>query len=192
MDHDQRFKTLIREFFAEIEAAERTGDVAINAISYPPRRQLHPPRPRDSGVRRRGPLRGLLIFALLLTPAPLFTAEDGRAVYTGRLIAVYDQSAGMKPPAVVLVSEGRVLPILQDEGGRRFFKDRRLFHRDYRIIGRVVGGAFLQVLSVQSVRDGKPHEIYYWCDICAIRRTEMNDCECCGAPMELRETPIER
>ena len=34
---------------------------------------------------------------------------------------------------------------------------------------------------------GELHDIYYWCDICSIRRAEKNLCECCGAPMELRE-----
>ncbi len=38
----------------------------------------------------------------------------------------------------------------------------------------------------------EPHDIYYWCDICAIKRFEKKECECCGAPMELREVKVKK
>lgn len=96
------------------------------------------------------------------------------------------------PFAIGLLVDGKVYSIIKDDGGRRFFKDDKLLNREYRISGRLVGGSLLQVLSVQSIKDGKPHDIFYWCDICAIRRSEKNDCECCGGPMELREEPISK
>jgi hypothetical protein len=50
----------------------------------------------------------------------------------------------------------------------------------------------LQVTAVHSIIKGELHEVYYWCDICSIRRSEKNLCECCGGPMELHEDPIEK
>jgi hypothetical protein len=42
---------------------------------------------------------------------------------------------------------------------------------------------------VHSYKDGKLHDVYYWCDICSIRGSELHACDCCGGPMELREVP---
>jgi hypothetical protein len=50
----------------------------------------------------------------------------------------------------------------------------------------------LRVMAVRSLRNGKLHDVYYWCDICAIRRNEKMICECCGGPMELTEEPVEK
>lgn len=132
----------------------------------------------------------------LLGPAGAAPAEKP-AVFTGKVVRVkglVEKSGGKIDTdaaalMVALVVDGRAYPIVKDDGGRRFFKDERLLNKDYRITGRLVGGTLLHVLSVQSVKDGKPHDIYYWCDICAIRRGENNLCECCGGPMELREEP---
>jgi hypothetical protein len=69
-----------------------------------------------------------------------------------------------------------------------FFKDARLLDRPMRLSGRVLAlGGMLQVTTVHSFIKGVPHEVYYWCDICSIRRNENQLCDCCGAPMELRE-----
>ena len=52
-------------------------------------------------------------------------------------------------------------------------------------------GAF-QVVEVQSLIKGVPHDVYYWCDVCSIRRYEKMICECCGGPMDLKETPVKK
>jgi len=66
-----------------------------------------------------------------------------------------------------------------------------LLKRPMSIQGRLVAASsLLQVFQVQSVKDGKPHEVYYWCEICAIRRHSLDEkgiCDCCGGPMELME-----
>jgi hypothetical protein len=69
-----------------------------------------------------------------------------------------------------------------------FFKDVRLLNRPMRLrAAKVPNSEFLQVISVKSVVKGKLHEVYYWCDICTIKRYEAGICDCCGAPMEFRE-----
>jgi hypothetical protein len=54
----------------------------------------------------------------------------------------------------------------------------------------VAGGALLQVVAVQSYVKGQLCEVYYWCDICAIRTNVLGPCDCCGGPTELREVPV--
>ena len=48
----------------------------------------------------------------------------------------------------------------------------------------------LQVINVHSYKDGKLHEVYYWCDVCTIRGYEAGICDCCGGPVERREVPV--
>ncbi len=86
--------------------------------------------------------------------------------------------------------DGKVHPLVKDAGARMFFKDARLLNRPMRLTGRLVAnGAMLQVTGVQSYVKGQLCDLYYWCDICAIRSYEHGICDCCGGPTELREVP---
>jgi hypothetical protein len=87
--------------------------------------------------------------------------------------------------------DGKQYPLLKDPGARMFFKDKQMQKQPVRLTGRVLKDSqMLQVFSVRTVRDGKLHEPYYWCDICKIKRFEPNACDCCGAPLEFREEPL--
>jgi hypothetical protein len=95
--------------------------------------------------------------------------------------------------------DGKIVPLKDlvekigsklDDGSRMFFKDATLLKRPMRLTGKLLPkSSLLQVLEVHSMKDGKLHDIYYWCDICSIKRYEKKICECCGGPMELREEP---
>jgi hypothetical protein len=88
--------------------------------------------------------------------------------------------------------DGKVYPLIKDDGSRMFFKDDRLLNRSVRLTGRFLPGSqLLQVVEVHSYNSkGELCEVYYWCDICSIKRFENKKCDCCGGPMELREVPV--
>jgi hypothetical protein len=92
--------------------------------------------------------------------------------------------------------DGKQYPLLQDAGSRMYYRDKTLLNRPMQIQGRLVPGtALLQVLQAHSLKEGKPHEIYYWCEICSIKRFSLEKtgvCECCGGPMELREVLLRK
>jgi hypothetical protein len=92
--------------------------------------------------------------------------------------------------------DGKIYPVVKDAGGRTFYHDQRLWDRPVRIQGRIVPGtSLLQVLRVHSLKAGKPHEVYYWCEVCSIKRYSQEKsrvCECCGGQMELREVPADK
>jgi hypothetical protein len=94
----------------------------------------------------------------------------------------------------LVTNNGKTYPLIKDDGSRLFYSDPRLQNRAMRISGRLFQDThLLQVLSVNSVKNGQLHEIYYWCDICSIRRNELlKKCDCCGGPMELREEPVKK
>jgi hypothetical protein len=102
--------------------------------------------------------------------------------------------ADAAPVSLVLAAiDGKTYSLFKDDGSRMFFKDSRLLNRPMRLTGRLLPGSqILQVVEVQSYLKGELHDVYYWCDVCAIKRFEKKDCDCCGAPMELRETPAKK
>jgi hypothetical protein len=89
--------------------------------------------------------------------------------------------------------DGKIYPLVKDSGSRLFFKDPALLKRPMRLTGRLLPGSqLLRVTAVHSYLKGELHDVYYWCDICSIRRGEKNVCECCGGPMRLVLEPVKK
>lgn len=89
--------------------------------------------------------------------------------------------------------DGKVYPLVKDAGSRMFFRDETLLNRPMRLLGKLVPDTtLLRVMNVQSLIKGVPHEVYYWCDVCAIRRSEKMICECCNGKMDLTEQPVKK
>lgn len=89
---------------------------------------------------------------------------------------------------VLQADDGKLYPLIKDNGSRMFYKDAKLLNRPMRLTAvKVPNSEILQVISVKSVVKGKLHEVYYWCDICTIKRYEAGACDCCGEPLILRE-----
>jgi hypothetical protein len=149
--------------------------------------------------------------ALALALSPLLVAADkketkdkepkaetftGKVVRLGPLLEKF--GAKLDPDAApswlaLQADDGKVYPLIKDDGSRLFFLDKRLLDRPMRLTGRLhPGSQMLQVLTARSVVKGELHEVYYWCDICSIRRGEKMICECCGGPMERREEPVKK
>src|SRR5262249_14116795 len=103
-----------------------------------------------------------------------------------------DEDAG--PFSLVLVTDdGKVYPLVKDGGGGCFYKDPVLLGRPVQLKGQLLPGSqILQVSSVNSIVKGELCEVYYWCVVCAIKRSEKMICECCGGPMDLHEDPIKK
>ena len=146
-----------------------------------------------------------LALTLGLSPLWLGRADETPAsfktqYYNGKVVPLADilSKSGVKldadaaPHWLALVSDdGTVYPLVKDAGSRMFSQDPVLRNRPMRLTGRVLSKTqLLQVVNVHSYRQGKLHEVYYWCDICTIRGYENTKCGCCGAPMELREVPV--
>jgi hypothetical protein len=151
--------------------------------------------------RRLGILAAL---GMSLSPV-LFAADPPKSdakpqFYNGKVVslATYFEKLGTKmdreaaPQWYGLVTDdGKIYPLIKDDGSRMFFKDERLLNRPMRLTARLIGNSnFLQVFQVHSYLKNQLHEVYYWCDICAIKRFEKKDCDCCGAPMIFREEPV--
>src|SRR5262245_20742767 len=166
-----------------------------------------------SKARRRQPMklavrRGLGL-ALLVALAPLltlFTREDPAEAkpqfFEGQVVPLAEivTRIGFKldddvaPHWLAMVTrDGKTYPLIKDDGSRMFFRDATLLKRPMRLTGRLLADThLLQVVEVHSFLKGELHEVYYWCEVCSIKRFEKKICECCGGPMELRETPAKK
>lgn len=68
------------------------------------------------------------------------------------------------------------------------FTDSRVRERELQITARLRESNQLETIKVQSVKDGKLYDIYYFCDICNIRAYTPGLCPCCRNELEFRET----
>jgi hypothetical protein len=134
-----------------------------------------------------------------VVPVLAFRADNAKSApnqyFTGKIVLVEDIKAKIdaKTNAThALVSEGgKVYPLVPDAGSRMFAKDKRLLNRPMRLTARLHEKSnMLEVINVHSIKNGKLHDVYYWCDICTIKGFENHKCDCCGGPMELREVPV--
>jgi hypothetical protein len=146
---------------------------------------------------------GLCLACTLCLGPFLFAAPPARTeTFTGKVVPLADlvakSGSRLDPDAAphwlaLVTDDGKVYPLVKDAGSRLFFKDKDLLNRPMRLTGRLLPGSrLLQVGTAHSLINGQAHEIYYWCEICSIKRGEKNICECCGGPMELREEPVKR
>jgi hypothetical protein len=161
---------------------------------------------RPLPVRRLGVCLTLAValspFLLAADPKPAKDKEAKTEDYNGKVVALAPllEKFGAKLDADAAPSwlalqcdDGKVYPLIKDDGSRLFFLDKRLLDRPMRLTGRLhPQSQMLQVLTVRSVIKGELHEVYYWCEICSIRRGEKKICECCGGPMDLREEPVKK
>jgi hypothetical protein len=87
---------------------------------------------------------------------------------------------------------GKFHPFLPTDTAAAIWMDERFRRRELRVTARIFPATdFIEVIKLQSWRDGKLHDLYYFCDICYISAHKPGPCECCQEPFEFRETPAE-
>ena len=143
---------------------------------------------------------GLLVAVLMACmPAAAQQPPAKMQYFNGKVVplATVLEKQGVKLDAdaadhwlALVADDGKVYPLIKDDGSRMFFKDAKLLNRPMRLTARLLSGSqMLQVVNVHSYLKGQLHEVYYWCDICSIRGYELTKCGCCGDIMVLREVP---
>src|SRR4051794_34956600 len=120
--------------------------------------------------------REVLAAGVALLALPWRTAaadqEEKAATYTGKVVPLKDVPAKDRPKGddkdalALLTDDGKAFALLRNAESALFFSDRALLNRPMRITGRPQsGGQVLRVLEAQSLMNGKPCEVYYWCPI---------------------------
>ena len=113
-------------------------------------------------------------------------AEAMHDLYRADLPADHEHLYGFK------TTNGVFYTLLRTNLSEALFVDERLHQKTLIITGRTFPKThLLEAIRLQTVHDGVVHDLYYYCDTCAIRAAAPGDCVCCQAPVELIEKPIE-
>ncbi len=120
-----------------------------------------------------------------LTGKIVCLAEAMHKQYKVELSAEHEHLYGVK------TKDDKYFTLLRTSLSEALFVDRRLHEKDLIIKGRVFPNThLLEVIRIQSLIDGIVHELYYYCDTCYIRAVAPGNCDCCQAPVELIEKPL--
>ncbi len=88
--------------------------------------------------------------------------------------------------------DGRLYPFLPVDTAAAVWMDERYRQRELQVTARLFPQTnFIEVIKFQSWRNGKLHDLYYFCDVCYISSHKPGPCECCQDPVQFRETPAE-
>jgi hypothetical protein len=166
------------------------------------------PRSEQQGRNERprmSPLITLLLmgFAALAAAMPegaqqAATGKASPVVLRGHIVCL--DAAGKRPDAAaacdgpnhryaLLTSDGQLRTFSADDTSTAMFADARVRRRELQVTAQTDDKNQLEIVRVQSVRDGKLYDIYYFCELCNIRAYAPGLCPCCRNEMEFRETP---
>src|SRR5262245_2608065 len=113
------------------------------------------------------PLRRFLALSLLLFFAATIIAAppaDKNQDFRGKVVPLASvlEKEGAKLDAdatphwlALVTDDGKVYPLVKDDGGRMFFKDPRLLNRPMVLTSKLLFGGLLQVVAVHSVVKGE-------------------------------------
>ena len=111
-------------------------------------------------------------------------AEAMHDLYRADLPSDHEHLYGFK------TTDGVFYTLLRTNLSEALFVDERLHQKTLIITGRTFPKThLLEAIRLQSVHDEVVHDLYYYCDTCAIRAAAPGDCVCCQAPVELIEKP---
>ena len=151
---------------------------------------------------------GCLLSMLLLVMRPAVGGEPGGpAIDTARTLQVggrviclaeeMHQAHGAVLPTNhehlwgFKAQDGTRYTLLRSKFSEAIFLDERLRARELAIKARLFPKSqVIEVTAIRSLRDGKVMDLYYYCDVCAIKAVSPEPCACCQGPMELREGPL--
>ena len=85
--------------------------------------------------------------------------------------------------------DGSYYTLLRTKLSQALFMDERLREKDLLLKGKVLPKTqILDVTHIKSIKNGVVHDLYYYCDVCAIDFVSPEECVCCRGPVELIET----
>ena len=89
--------------------------------------------------------------------------------------------------------DGSCYTLLRSKFSEAIFLDARLREKDLLLKARLFPKTqVIEVTTIRSVRHGVVQDLYYYCDICAIKSVSPEPCACCQGPVVLVEQPLNK
>ena len=84
---------------------------------------------------------------------------------------------------------GKLYKFLPGDAMTAMLTDIRVRQRELQVTAWLHSGDRLEVIKVQSVKEGKLYDIFYYCEVCNIKSYAPGLCPCCRNELEFKETP---
>ncbi|HYM00285.1 MAG TPA: hypothetical protein VEZ90_15130 [Blastocatellia bacterium] len=88
--------------------------------------------------------------------------------------------------------DGKTYTFLPDDPLTAMFSDTRVRVRLLQLTAQQHEGNKIELVTVQSVKDGKLYDIYYYCETCNITLYAPGPCPCCRKELEFKEAPADQ
>jgi hypothetical protein len=142
-----------------------------------------------------------VIGASLVAGARGFAAAPEQVVIRGRAVCLDDAGERYATGAKceddpsggwALESKDGALHRLSPEDTRvAMLGDVRVRSHELQIVAWRYEDGRLAIVHLYTVVDGKRHDPYYYCPICAIRAYAPGPCWCCGRPFDFHDPPVQ-
>jgi hypothetical protein len=86
--------------------------------------------------------------------------------------------------------DGQLHAFLASDPLAVIFEDPRVRGQELVVKGRPRPDGAVEIVKVYSVKQGRLHDVHYYCEICNITAYAPGLCPCCRREMELEETPV--
>jgi hypothetical protein len=110
--------------------------------------------------------------------------ESMHELYHTDLPANHEHIYGFK------TSDGTFYTLLRTKLSEALFVDEQVRKKELILKGHVLPGTqIFEMTDMKSVRNGVVCDLYYYCDVCAIKTLSPGPCMCCQGPVTLVEKP---
>jgi hypothetical protein len=135
------------------------------------------------------PARGARTFlsasAILLTAALSLFAADEILKIQGHV----SRTAGPGTNLVLRTDSGATYNLKRGPASEALFVDTNLWPKHLLLSGKLQDNSFEVTGNLRSIKDGKVHELFYYCDVCSVSTSVPGLCVCCREPTVLTEKP---
>ena len=88
-------------------------------------------------------------------------------------------------------ADSKVYKLTKSRFSEALFTDKRLHEKELLLKGNLSEDKkSFDALTIRSIKNGVVHDLYYYCEICAIESVSPDICGCCRMPVELVEKPL--
>jgi hypothetical protein len=149
------------------------------------------PPPRDQRAEQSNP-------ASISQPSS--NSDSSHIVLTGHVTCLdsqgqaipADKECAAEPESARLVfhtDDGKSYSFISAESQAAMLADTRVRQRLLQVTAARHPDGQLETITVQSIKDGKLYDIYYFCQLCNITTYSPGLCPCCRQELEFKEAP---
>jgi len=88
-------------------------------------------------------------------------------------------------------TDGTFYTLLRTKLSEALFVDEQVRKKELILRGHVLPKTqIFEMTGMKSVRNGAVYDLFYYCDVCAIKTLSPGPCMCCQGPVKLVEQPL--